>query len=123
MNFVGSLQVAALAVGSWIAVPGGDWNPQEQTISEIRAGLEPFVRMSATGQKKRMPEWSTYTFQFQGQEKGGRKFVFVNAYCTAPPEDSTKRFVFVLDGGPCFFNVKYDPKLHTFFELGFNGDA
>jgi hypothetical protein len=123
MTFIGSLLVAALAVGSWIAVPGGDWNPSEQVVNEIRAGLEKFVQMKATEQKKRMPEWSTYTFQFQGQEKGGQKFVFVNAYCTAPPEYSTERFVFVLDGGPCFFNVKYDPKLHTFFELGFNGDA
>ena len=123
MTFIGSLLVAALAVGSWIAVPGGDWNPSEQVVNEIRAGLEKFVQVKATEQKKQLQKWSMYSFQFQGQEESGRKFVFVNAYCTAPLEYSTERFVIVLDGGPCFLNVKYDLKLHRFFELDFNGDA
>ncbi len=123
MKLMTSLLVAALAAGSWTAVPGGAWKPAEQTLEAIHSGLKPFVQKSAADQNKILAEWSKYTFQFQGQEKDGRKFVHINAYCIAPPEYAEKRFVIVLDGGTCFFNVKFDPATHMYFELQFHGEA
>ncbi len=74
------------------------------------------VQAKAEGRPVR--EWATYTFQYQGQEERGRKFVFVNAFCI---NDEMwllkKRMVPVTDGGTCFFNVKYDPEKNRFFEL------
>ena len=123
MNLMTSLLLTALAAGSWIAVPGEAWKPAEQTFEGIQSGLKQFVQKSAADQNKKLNEWSKYSFQFQGQEKDGRKFIYINAYCIDPPEYVEKRFVLVLDGGPCFFNVKYDPESHIFFELQFHGEA
>ena len=118
-----ALLFAVLAVGSWTAIPGGTWQPTNPTISEIRAHLKEYVQEKATEQQKSLPAWSRYSFQFQGQEKEGHRFVFINAYCIAPPKYAKKTFVLVDDGGPCFFNIKYDPASRGFFELEFNGEA
>jgi hypothetical protein len=85
--------------------------------------LEPFVKQQAAEQHQKLPNWSSYTFQYQGQMDGENKIVFINAFCIAPPEYAQRQFVMVFDGGPCFFEVKYDPNKKKFFQLTFNGVA
>ena len=121
MNLISAALI--VAVGSWVAVPGGAWSPAPEQLSEIRSSLEPFVKQQAVKQNKQLPIWSSYTFQYQGQVVNEQKVVLVNAFCIAPPEYSKLRFVTVSDGGPCFFQVKYDPNKKKFFQLSFNGEA
>ena len=115
--------VVAVAVGSWVAVPGGSWSPAPEQLSEIRSSLEPFVKQQAAEQHRQLPNWSRYSFQYQGQLDDGQRVIFVNAFCISPPEYAQRQFVFVFDGGPCFFQVKYDPNKKRFFQLMFNGEA
>ncbi len=115
--------VIAVAVGSWAAVPGGSWSPAPEQINEIRSSLEPFVRQEAAEQHRQLPNWSRYSFQYQGQLDDGQRVIFVNAFCISPPEYAQRQFVLVFDGGPCFFQVKYDPNKKRFFQLMFNGEA
>jgi hypothetical protein len=115
--------VTAVAVGSWVSVPGGSWSPTNDQIASLRAEIEPFVKSQARERGLELKKWSSYSFQFQGQVEAGRNVVFVNAFCVVPPSYTSERFVLVLDGGPCFFQAKYDPLAKRFIHLAFNGVA
>lgn len=121
MNTV--LVAAAIAVGSWIPVPGGAWSPDASMLVELRRSLQSFVVEHAAQTHEILPAWSRYTFQYQGQLKGGAKVIFVNAFCDQPPSHAQKEFVRTFDAGPCYFNLKYDPVKREFFGLQFNGVA
>jgi len=113
-----------LAIGatSWIAVQGGAWQPGQETLGQIQSNLEPLVTSQLNAQhKKSRIKFADYTFQYQGQQSIGRKYVLVNAFCRKPEGDLTKDFYFVFDGGLCFFHVKYDPSTKEFYEFEFNG--
>jgi len=112
----------ALSMASWIHVPGGTWQPTAH-VAELRDGLEPFVMRAAAEQRKRLPAWSSYTFQYQGRTEQDAKTIFINAFCSPAPRDVKTQFVLVLDGGACYFRVKYDPASKAFFDLEFNGDG
>jgi hypothetical protein len=123
-TILGVLAASVAAVGFWTLIPGGAWEPQATTMQDMRVGLKVFVEQQALKEKVKLAEWQTYTFQFQGQEKKGQRFIFINAYCTKPDSQfSETQMLLVFDGGPCFFNVKYDPKKKAYFELLFNGEA
>ena len=122
MNPLSAVLLAA-AVGSWTAVAGGTWSPGQEMLAHIQLELPAFVKQQATIQKKSLPEWSRYSFQFQGQSNNDRRFVFINAYCIESPDYVAKRFLVVLDGGTCFFSLKYDPEQRVFLELIFHGEA
>jgi hypothetical protein len=108
----------------WVKVEGGSWIPSTQTISRINQQIESFVGAQAKAEGRKLREWAIYTFQYQGQEDGGRKFVFVNAFCVSDMAwRLNKRMVMVTDGGSCFFNVKYDPEKNQFFELLVNNEG
>ena len=121
MNLIGTVLV--VVVGSWVAIPGGAWTPAPEQLTEIRSNLELFVKQQALKQNKKLPIWSSYTFQYQGQVVDKQEVVLINAFCIEPPEYSKHQFVLVFDGGPCFFQVKYDPNKKKFFQLMFNGEA
>lgn len=115
--------VIAVVVGSWVAMSGGSWPPSPAQVTEIQNGLRSFVVQQATAQHRKLPDWSSYTFQYQGRSDGGQKVVFINAFCISPPEYTQQQFVLVFDGGTCFFEVKYDPNKKSFIQLTFNGEA
>ena len=108
----------------WVQVEGGSWVPSTETISRIKGQIESFVRTQAKAGGRELHDWKTYTFQYQGQEESGKKFVFVNAFCVNDKRwKLNKKMVLVLDEGTCFFNVKYDPEENQFFGLTINGEA
>jgi len=105
----------------WIAVPGGSWSPTPNQLDKLRARFETFIQKGAAEKRVTLHPWQDYSFQFQGQVKDNQKVVFVNAFCIAAPDYAQQRFVMVLDGGPCFFNLIYDVAHDRFLELRFNG--
>jgi hypothetical protein len=117
-----SIIAFTLSVASWIHVPGGPWHATS-ALPDIQARLKPFVLQAAAEQRKDLPDWSAYTFQYQGQIKDEKKVVFINAFCGTPGPDVKTQFVLVLDGGPCYFRVNYDPEKKRFFGLEFNSEG
>jgi hypothetical protein len=109
------------AVGSWVRVPEGTWTATARQRDEVSSGIQEFVKQQAKEQNLKLPRWSSYSFQYQEQVDGNQKIIFVNAFCIAPPGYVRQRFVVVLDGGPCFFQVKFDPQTKQFSQLRFNG--
>lgn len=108
-----SVILFAVAIGSWISISGGTWQPTTQDVSGARVGLQSYVTKTAKDEQIELPKWSLYTIQYQGRTIENKRFIYINAYCTAPPEDSATQFVQVFDGGSCFFSVLYDPKTKT----------
>jgi len=117
------LAALAIAIGSWLPVPGGSWQPTTSDIAEAKSQIEPYVSREASLAKKTLPNWSSYTFQYQGRELHGRQVVLVNAFCSAPTPHAATQMVMVFDGGPCYFQAHWDPINKIYISVVFNGDA
>ena len=118
-----SIAILALAIGSWTHIAGGTWDPTPLIAADAKAAIRPYVVQQAGLQQLRLSSWSSYSFQYQGKTVSGHRFLYINAYCIAPPAYAAKQLVQVLDGGPCFFSVLYDPRTKSFTGIIFNGEA
>ena len=112
------------AAERWIKVAGGKWDPSPKILADLKSQIKSYVRSQAKAQGRELKNWQDYTFQYQGQEEKGRKFIFINALCVQRDRQRLdKEMIVIFDGGSCFFNVKYDPSQKTFFNLLINGEA
>ena len=117
---VGSVAFAADSP-RWIQMSGGAWEAQALPFREIEKSLRPLVIAASQGMG-RIPEWKTYTFQYQGQHTPlGRRYVYINAFCDLPKNHPSDTWVLVLDGGACFFQAKYDPESKQLYDVSVNG--
>jgi hypothetical protein len=106
----------------WFEVRGGAWTPDAATVAALRASIEESVSDLAKLQNAQLLPWEKYTFQFQGQEIQAERFVLVSALCQSTEQaDLADSFVEVLDGGACYFKVRYSPRTRTFYGLAVNG--
>lgn len=118
------LSLANAEEDSWTKVDGGTWNPSGKILSTIKIHLEPYMKSQEKVFGSSLQKWDNYRFQYQGQEDKGRKFIYINAFCYFHKGiNLSKTFVFVLDGGGCFFQLKYDPVADKFFGAFINGEA
>jgi len=93
-------------------------------VTELKAGFERYVKAAARGQRRELRNWAEYIFQYQGQEEKGQKHILVNAVCRRDPKwNLEKQLIFVLDGGPCFFNLRFDAGRKRYYGLAINGYA
>jgi hypothetical protein len=112
------------AADGWIKVDGGEWDPTPKMLNDLKNQIESYVQSQAKAQGRELKNWQDYTFQYQGQEEKGRKYIFVNALCNQRDRQGLdKKIVIIFDGGSCYFNVKYDPSQKVFFALFINGEA
>ncbi len=118
-----ALGTGALASDKWVRVHGV-WDPGSEMLDQIKAKIKAYVRARAKAQGRELKNWSAYAFQYQGQEENGRKYIFINAFCVIMKHQSPdKEIIVVMDGGSCFFNLKYNPLSKEFFDLFINGEA
>lgn len=104
----------------------GAFVPDDATMAQLRARLPKFLEQNQDKfNADRAPivaRLPGYTLQYRGELENGKRVISVNAMCAAP-ENWQTRWVMVLDGGDCFFQVKYDLDAGTFFDLSVNGEA
>lgn len=129
------LAVAAIALGTWIYVPGGTWVPSAKNVHAAASKLEQAVKKQAGSEHRSLPKWSGYTFQYQGhtlQVQGHKKVkvIFVYGFCAQPPDarkwlakHAHEKFMLVSDGGACYFRAYYDPATKKYLGVIFNGAA
>ena len=129
MRVVPSLAAIAFSVlawGSdprWVEVAGGTWKPTAQQLVEVESALKSEVPATAKN-RGRLSEWSQYRFQYQGRiTLLGRKFIYINAFCSAEHRSLDREWVEVMDGGACYFRAKWDTGAHKLYELSVNGVA
>ncbi len=53
----------------------------------------------------------------------GRQIIYGNYFCDNMGKNWRQEFVFVFDGGDCFFQVEYDVESGTFIKLWVNGES
>jgi hypothetical protein len=106
---------SAHAQNTWVHVRGA-WEPPAGAVEAMKAGLQRHVSINR-GVRQLLP-WHQYSFQYQGQVYGGRRYLLVNGLCRVDPNWSLQaQILLVMDGGPCYFHLKYDPTEGSFYEL------
>jgi len=120
---VAAAAATTIAVGSWLHVPGGTWNPSAQVVAQAASRLHTYALQQASAEGITVRPWSGYTFQYQGRKLRGRQVLYINAFCSSPPPDAKREFVVVADGGTCYFRATYDPATGQFAGMLFNGVA
>jgi hypothetical protein len=114
---------AAFDSTRWIPVTGGTWEPTTAVLSELDTALKLPVT-DASQNRGRIPQWSAYTFQYQGRTQPlGQRYVYVNAFCFHTGNHLEREWVDIEDGGACFFSAKYDPQKKVVYDIRVNGVA
>jgi hypothetical protein len=111
---------------------GPYWTPRGDEIEELESELVPYLRSHPFSVHEQdliaavANRWPAYRRQYVGHTEKGRRLVYLNAFC-----DSSARFhpcwhdtyVSVADGGPCYFQVSYDPASRQILRVWVNGYA
>lgn len=120
-----ALAAVAIAIGSWLHVPVGTWQPSAEVMAAAKSQLAGYAKQQASSKGLALRTWASYTFQYQGRTlpKSGRHVVYVNAFCTPPPSYAAQEFVLITDGGTCYFEAYYDPASKRFVGILFHGLA
>jgi hypothetical protein len=114
----------AMLANVWTHVPSEEaWAPSAETIKTVQASLKPAVRKAAKQFHLDLPKWSEYEFRFQGRIVGGKRVVFVSASCANFDDQPKDQFLYVSDGGTCFFETTFDPETKSFSGISFHGVA
>jgi len=101
----------------------GYWTPSESEVLAAEKQLVPFLRGSSDPRVKEiLNKISTYKRQYVGVIVAGQKYLYFNLFCLAP-NYWTRSEVIVLDGGSCFFNVRFSNETKTFSHFRVNGVA
>ena len=123
-------QAEESGIGSWFAQgnePIEYWTPTEENILALEDALGSYLQENPDRFRNlEIPVWERldeYNRQYIGLVLDGEQIIYANYFCTDLETDWKKDFVIVMDGGECFFQVKYNVKSAEFFDLQVNGDA
>ena len=116
-----------MQVGTWLSADeGGYWTPTEENILLLEQKLDSFLRQNSESFHRQPPVWEqldNYKRQYVGLTIKEKRVIFGNFFCTDTGADWEKEWVFVLDGGDCFFQLQFDLERGTFTKLTVNGEA
>jgi hypothetical protein len=123
-------QAQEQGIGSWIVEDGQTaeyWSPSENNILTLEKQLGAYLQNNSDRfDKQKSPigeRLDEYDRQYTGMVLGEKKIIFANYFCDSLAIDWRTEFVFVLDGGDCFFQFKYDVNSGAFLDLQVNGIA
>ena len=118
-----------MGIGSWVGSDpefGGYWTPTEADIQSLEGKLDSFLRASAESFNHQSPvgeQLSDYKRQYVGVIINDKRVIYGNFFCTETGVDWREEWVFVMDGGDCFFQLEFDVENGTFIDLRVNGEA
>ncbi|HKU52107.1 MAG TPA: hypothetical protein VJQ25_06555 [Nitrospira sp.] len=124
-------EAKAQSLGDWLATNGQTaeyWTPSEDNVLALENGLGSYLEQSNSESfnQQPLPIWERldeYNRQYIGILLDNKKVIYANYFCDSSQIDWRKDFVFVMDGGDCFFQFKYDVDSAEFFDLQVNGNA
>ncbi len=102
------------------------WTPSTEDIAALEKELPEYLKENAHIFYAEIPPWEKlekYQRQYIGYKENGQHMIYGNYFCGAGNLDWTVEFIEVMDGGECFFQIRYDLKNGTFTELRVNGEA
>lgn len=123
-------QAEEAGIGSWLgngAQTVEYWQPSEKDVRALEEKLPAYLREnSGLFHTADAPVWEKtddYNRQYIGMVLDETRIIYANFFCNSMGMDWKKEFVFVLDGGACYFQFKYDAGSGRFFDLMVNGEA
>jgi hypothetical protein len=122
-------QAQEQSIGTWFMGNGQTmeyWTPVEDDVLTLENGLAVYLQNNPDRFYGGTPVWERldeYNRQYIGIILDGKKIIYANYFCDNVETDWRKDFVFVMDGGDCFFQFKYDVDSAEFFDLQVNGVA
>jgi hypothetical protein len=118
-----------MSLGTWLS-PNADiegyWTPTEEDVLLVEEKLPSFLQENSNSFRRQPPVWEqldSYKRQYAGLVLNRRKIIYGNFFCSDTGRDWKKEWIFVLDGGDCFFQIQFDIASGTFSGLMVNGDA
>jgi hypothetical protein len=96
------------------------WNVSDMQVRQMNAAL--LVYLQEQNETELFENFADYQQQFFGYVVDGQQMIYGNYFCMEF-EDWQREFVFVLDGGDCFFQAVYDVVSGQVISLSINGDA
>ncbi len=104
------------------------WSPAEADVHTLQSGLPAYLQenksafyMTETLVWEQLDE---YNSQYVGIVLEGRKVIYASYLCKNGEDSGWKEnFIFVADGGACYFQFKFDTSTGRFFDLLVNGEA
>lgn len=116
---------STIIVSAWVLVSGGAWEPSAKDMALAQTRVPEIVYEFANEyQRSLIDDLPGYTIQYQGIEDEGERLIYMNAACgVSEGSSSPSEFIIVLDGGPCYFRLKFNPENGEAVEMGFNGEA
>jgi hypothetical protein len=105
----------------------GDWVPTDKEVLALEEQLVAYLIQQRNAFdslqapiEERLP---TYRRQYWGVIENDKRLIVANFFCDASHTEWTEQVVTVLDGGDCYFRVRYDLEAGTFSNLVVNGSA
>lgn len=124
-EFIGVIFPANAKVMPGLYPPGASyWTPSESDVFEAEERLIPFLKESKNPKVPVILERvGTYKRQYRGVALNGQKQIFIRFFCATSSDDWMSDEIVVLDGGSCFFNLRFSSETKTFSDLWINGEA
>jgi hypothetical protein len=128
-NFEGVIFAAAGAEQMDLEFITGDktdgyWTPGRDDVLAFEQRLAPYLQQAAPQTYPgRLRELNVYRRQYAGILVNGQRVIFANFFCNAHDTGWQREIVFVLDGGSCYFEVKYDVETGEFSDLSIHGES
>ena len=118
-------QAEDMGIGAWLLHSDDFWTPSTDDILRLEEGVVEYLRQNSGAFYRQPPVWERldeYRRQYIGYAIEGKKIIYGNFFCSE--EDNWQQeFVMVIDGGDCYFQVKYDVESGKFIYLAVNGEA
>jgi hypothetical protein len=100
------------------------WTPSRDDVLAFEEGIGPYLQQAApqTGPGS-LSDLNEYRRQYVGIVANGQRVIFAVFFCNDHDTDWQHKIVFVIDGGSCYFEVKYDVQTGEFYDLSIHGEA
>ena len=103
------------------------WTPDQRMVDKLESHLEVAIAKHAKLERRQLAAApSQYGRQYQGVVQAQRRLIYINGFCDSHDLSESKlnlQFIDVMDGGTCYFQALYDPKIGEFVSFHFNGEA
>ncbi len=122
-------QAEPMGLEAWLSPGesfGGYWTPGAEQVMRVEEQVGAYLSQNPQLFYSQPPVWerlNEYKRQYVGWVLDGKQVIYGNFFCDDTGRDWKQDWVMVLDGGECFFQVKFDVTSGTFIELQVNGEA
>ena len=104
------------------------WSPTKADVRAIESGLPAYLQENKSAfYMTDEPVWeqlNKYNSQYVGIILEDRKVIYASYLCRIGEDINWKEnFIFVADGGACYFKFKFDTSTSEFYDLLVNGEA